>query len=52
MGRSKSHISCRRCGRRSYNISSKKCAACGFGASAKLRRYSWQNKKINGRRIV
>jgi len=25
----------------------KRCAACGFGEIAKLRRYSWQNKKIN-----
>ena len=52
MGRSKSHIMCRRCGRRAYHISMKRCAACGYGASAKLRRYSWQNKKIDGTRIT
>ncbi|MCJ7456868.1 50S ribosomal protein L37e [Candidatus Bathyarchaeota archaeon] len=52
MGGRPSHIMCRRCGHRAYNISTKKCAACGYGASSKLRRYSWQNKKIDGTRIV
>ncbi|MEM2902776.1 MAG: 50S ribosomal protein L37e [Candidatus Bathyarchaeia archaeon] len=48
----KTHIKCRRCGRRSYHVRKKRCAACGFGVSSKIRRYSWQNKKINGVRIV
>ncbi|MEM4475299.1 MAG: 50S ribosomal protein L37e [Fervidicoccaceae archaeon] len=51
-GRSKTHIRCRRCGRTSYNVSKKRCAACGFGASRRLRRYSWQNKKVNRVRVV
>ncbi|MEM3522669.1 MAG: 50S ribosomal protein L37e, partial [Candidatus Bathyarchaeia archaeon] len=51
-GRLKTHIVCRRCGRRSYNIHKKRCAACGFGKSSKIREYSWQNKKVNKVRIV
>ena len=51
-GRSKTHIVCRRCGRRSYNVSKGYCAAFGFGKSRRIRRYSWQNKKFNRIRIV
>jgi len=51
-GKSKTHIVCRRCGRRSYNIHKKRCAACGFGESSRIREYSWQNKKVNKVRIV
>ncbi len=36
---------CRRCGKRSYHVRSKKCASCGYGATAKLRRYNWQTKR-------
>lgn len=50
--RSKTHIRCRRCGRRSYHVRKKKCAACGFGATKKIRKYSWQNKKVNKVRII
>ncbi|MCD6469410.1 50S ribosomal protein L37e [Candidatus Bathyarchaeota archaeon] len=46
------HIRCRRCGRRSYNVKKKRCAACGFGATTYIRRYSWQTKKLQRRRIV
>ncbi|MEM3401330.1 MAG: 50S ribosomal protein L37e [Nitrososphaerota archaeon] len=35
------HIRCRRCGRRSFHVSKKRCAACGFGASKRLRSYRW-----------
>ncbi|MFX1518893.1 MAG: 50S ribosomal protein L37e [Promethearchaeota archaeon] len=48
----KVHIMCRRCGRRSYHLRKKQCAACGFGRSKKIRRYSWANKKVNGVRVV
>ena len=48
----KTHIRCRRCGRHSYNVRKKRCSACGFGASKKIRRYSWQNKKYNKIRLV
>jgi large subunit ribosomal protein L37e len=40
------HIRCRRCGRRSYNVKKKRCVACGFGESAKIRRFSWQTKSV------
>jgi len=40
----KNMIHCRRCGKRTYHIRKKKCSSCGFGHSAKLRKYSWQKK--------
>lgn len=43
----KTHIACRRCGYRSYHPSKKRCAQCGFGASARLRKYNWSNKLRN-----
>ncbi|OYT35401.1 MAG: 50S ribosomal protein L37e [Candidatus Aenigmarchaeota archaeon ex4484_52] len=44
----KTHIICRRCGRVAMHKTKRICAACGFGATAKLRKYSWQTKnKIN-----
>ncbi|MCJ7721742.1 50S ribosomal protein L37e [Candidatus Bathyarchaeota archaeon] len=46
------HIRCRRCGRRGYNVKSQKCSACGYGESAKIRRYSWQTKTLNGARLL
>lgn len=49
--KNKTHIRCRRCGRHAYNVSKKYCAACGFGRSSRIRRYSWQNKKVNMVRI-
>ncbi|MEM2904843.1 MAG: 50S ribosomal protein L37e [Candidatus Bathyarchaeia archaeon] len=45
-GRSTLHIRCRRCGRRSYNVKKKRCAACGYGASAKIATYSWRTRKV------
>ncbi len=42
----KTHIRCRRCGRHAYHVRKKRCAACGFGKSKRIRRYSWQNKKV------
>jgi len=38
------HVRCRRCGRRSYHISKKVCASCGYGESAKWRSYNWARK--------
>jgi large subunit ribosomal protein L37e len=52
MGRGYTHIVCRRCGRRAFNVAKGYCAACGFGRSKRIRRYSWQNKKVNRVRIV
>jgi large subunit ribosomal protein L37e len=40
------HIRCRRCGRRAYHIRNKECAACGYGDTAKLRKYSWARKDL------
>lgn len=47
----KTHIRCRRCGRHSYNVAKGYCAACGFGRSKRLRRYSWSSRKVNRTRV-
>ncbi|HDI46925.1 MAG TPA: 50S ribosomal protein L37e [Candidatus Methanomethylia archaeon] len=36
--RGKTHIRCRRCGRHAYHIRKKRCAACGYGRSSKLKK--------------
>ena len=41
----KNFIRCRRCGKKTYHMTKKKCASCGFGASSTLRKYAWQKKK-------
>ncbi|MFQ6095936.1 MAG: 50S ribosomal protein L37e [Candidatus Bathyarchaeia archaeon] len=46
------HIKCRRCGRRSYNVKKKACAACGYGVSRRIRRYSWRTKTLNRERLL
>jgi large subunit ribosomal protein L37e len=40
----KSHIHCRRCGKKSYHIRKKKCSSCGYGKSSKKRGYNWKKK--------
>ncbi len=50
-GKGKTHIRCPRCGRHSYHVRKKYCAACGWGRSKKIRKYSWQNKKVTRVRI-
>ncbi|MGM0510320.1 MAG: 50S ribosomal protein L37e [Thermoplasmatota archaeon] len=35
------HIKCRRCGKKSYHVRKKFCAACGFGKSSKMKEYNW-----------
>ncbi|MBC8225292.1 50S ribosomal protein L37e [Candidatus Bathyarchaeota archaeon] len=46
------HIRCRRCGRRSYHLTNKSCAACGFGSSPRIRAAGWATKTANrGRRL-
>ncbi len=47
----KTHIRCRRCGRHAYNVAKGYCAACGFGRSKRIRRYSWSSRKVNRKRI-
>mmetsp|Transcript_9544 Transcript_9544/g.20727 ORF Transcript_9544/g.20727 Transcript_9544/m.20727 type:complete len:95 (-) Transcript_9544:49-333(-) len=39
----KTHGLCPRCGKRSYHLQNKKCAACGYPA-AKIRSYEWSKK--------
>merc|ERR1712060_834438 len=39
----KTHTLCRRCGRSSFHIQKKTCAACGY-PSAKIRKYGWSTK--------
>ncbi len=41
----KTHIRCRRCGERAYHVRKKKCASCGYGETAKIRKYNWNKKK-------
>mmetsp|Transcript_19549 Transcript_19549/g.32622 ORF Transcript_19549/g.32622 Transcript_19549/m.32622 type:complete len:93 (-) Transcript_19549:267-545(-) len=41
----KTHTRCRRCGRTSFHIQKKVCAACGY-PSARLRHYNWSTKMI------
>ena len=42
-----SHVRCRRCGRVAYKVNTRECAACGYGKSAKLRKYAWQTHTLN-----
>lgn len=46
------HVRCRRCGRNAYHVKKRRCAACGFGKTRRIRSYSWQNKKVNRVRLV
>jgi large subunit ribosomal protein L37e len=39
------HVTCRRCGEKSYHSKKKVCASCGFGKTAKRRDYEWQSKQ-------
>jgi large subunit ribosomal protein L37e len=41
----KTHIVCRRCGKRAYHITTGVCASCGYGKSKRLRSYKWAKKK-------
>ena len=41
--RNKTHTLCRRCGRVSFHIQKKTCAACGY-PGAKTRGYGWSEK--------
>ncbi len=41
MGDRKTHVPCRRCGKRAYNIRGSFCASCGYGKTAKMRHYNW-----------
>ncbi|NCO84875.1 MAG: 50S ribosomal protein L37e [Candidatus Huberarchaeum crystalense] len=43
------HKICRRCGEHSFHIAHGICAGCGFGKTAKIKKYSWQTKKKGGK---
>lgn len=45
----KTHIRCRRCGSLSYHARHGSCSSCGFGKTAKLRKYKWNTKIQNGK---
>ncbi|MEM3536696.1 MAG: 50S ribosomal protein L37e [Candidatus Bathyarchaeia archaeon] len=45
------HIRCRRCGRRAYNVSKKRCAACGYGETTVIKRYSWRTRNLHRVRV-
>ena len=40
---SKTHTTCRRCGKVSYHLQKKRCASCGY-PDAKMRRFNWSEK--------
>jgi len=46
------HIRCRRCGKAAYHKIKKVCSSCGYGNSAKLRRYNWNKKQVSKIRII
>jgi large subunit ribosomal protein L37e len=46
----RSHILCRRCGSKSYHVSKKTCSRCGYGKSSRLKKFSWQWKRLTGGR--
>lgn len=39
------HVACRRCGKHAFHVQKRRCAACGFGETSKLRRYNWAKNK-------
>ncbi|MHC1579545.1 MAG: 50S ribosomal protein L37e [Candidatus Alkanophagales archaeon] len=41
----RTHGICRRCGRRSFHISKRRCAACGF-PNPRWRKYNWTVKQL------
>jgi large subunit ribosomal protein L37e len=40
----KTHIRCRRCGKKTYHVTKKVCSSCGYGNSSRLRSYNWSKK--------
>ncbi len=50
----KTHIHCRRCGKHTYHARKKECSSCGFGVSAKIRKYTWNTKRTtaSGKKTV
>lgn len=46
----RTHVLCRRCGKKSFHIRKRECSACGFGESPKIKRYEWQTRDLHGNR--
>ncbi|MCK4439616.1 50S ribosomal protein L37e [Candidatus Bathyarchaeota archaeon] len=44
------HIRCRRCGKRAYNVSKKRCGACGYGKSTAIKQYAWKTRNLRRER--
>ncbi len=44
-GGKKTHIACRSCGKHAFHVQKRKCAACGFGETSKIRHYNWIRDK-------
>ena len=40
-GGKKTHVICRRCGKHTFHIRKRRCAACGFGETSKMRQFNW-----------
>ncbi len=52
-GKRHTHITCPRCGKRSYHERKKRCAACGFGVSRRIKRKpNARSKKLKAGRFV
>lgn len=43
-GGKKTHIICRRCGKHAFHVQKRVCASCGFGKTAKRRKFAWAKK--------
>jgi large subunit ribosomal protein L37e len=40
----KTHLHCRRCGKHTYHKRTKVCSSCGYGKTAKIRKYNWKKE--------
>jgi large subunit ribosomal protein L37e len=45
MGGKKTHMACRRCGKHAYHVQKRRCAACGFGETSKLKNFNWAKNR-------
>ena len=44
-GGKKTHMACRRCGKHAYHVQKRRCAACGFGETSKIKNYNWAKNR-------
>ncbi|MBD3155486.1 MAG: 50S ribosomal protein L37e [Candidatus Aenigmarchaeota archaeon] len=47
----RSHVLCRRCGQRAFHIRKRRCSSCGYGESSKMKKFSWQSRSLDGKRL-